>query len=296
LGVSDRLETVTLIYNKKLLDGPPPAQLSDLVSQNERIKKAHPGVTTILWDYKSSYYSWGILASAGGYVFAKNGPDYDLKNVGVANRGAVEGLSKIIALIQAGVLPKSVSYSTVEELMGQGKLAMMISGPWAWPNLVKNGIDFGVAPIPGVDQNVGRPFVGVTVAYLNRSSPNQDLTKEFLERYALTEEGLIAMYHAKPTGVPALISMYEELAKDNPLLRQLKASVEHGQVMPNIPQMGRFFSSVSGAHQIATEGRASAKRRFRKPRQTCETTNRSCETINAPHERFCRYFGMAHAI
>jgi hypothetical protein len=33
-----------------------------------------------------------------------------LKNMGVGNRGAVEGLSKIIALIQAGVLPKSVSY------------------------------------------------------------------------------------------------------------------------------------------------------------------------------------------
>jgi len=41
-------------------------------------------------------------------------------------------------------------------------------------------------------------------------------------------------------------------------LRQLKAAVEYGQVMPNIPQMGRFFSSVSGALQIATEDRASA--------------------------------------
>jgi maltose/maltodextrin transport system substrate-binding protein len=257
-GYPIALETVTLIYNKKLLDGPPPTQLSDLVSVNEKIKKEHPGVTTILWDYKNSYYSWGILASAGAYVFAKNGPDYDLKNAGVADRGAVEGLSKIIALIHAGVLPKSVSYSAVEDLMGQGKLAMMISGPWAWSNLIKNGIDFGVAPIPGVDENVGRPFVGVTVAYLNRSSPNQDLIKEFLESYALTEEGLTAMYHAKPTGVPALISVYEKLAKDDPLLRQLKAAVEYGQVMPNIPQMGRFFSSVSGALQIATEGRASA--------------------------------------
>jgi maltose/maltodextrin transport system substrate-binding protein len=257
-GYPIALETVTLIYNKKLLDGPPPTQLSDLVSVNEKIKKEHPGVTTILWDYKNSYYSWGILASAGAYVFAKNGPDYDLKNAGVADRGAVEGLSKIIALIHAGVLPKSVSYSAVEDLMGQGKLAMMISGPWAWSNLIKNGIDFGVAPIPGVDENLGRPFVGVTVAYLNRSSPNQDLIKEFLESYALTEEGLTAMYHAKPTGVPALISIYEKLAKDDPLLRQLKAAVEYGQVMPNIPQMGRFFSSVSGALQIATEGRASA--------------------------------------
>jgi maltose/maltodextrin transport system substrate-binding protein len=63
-----------------------------------------------------------------------------------------------------------------------------------------------VAPIPGVDENVGRPFVGVTVAYLNRSSPNQDLIKEFMERYALTEEGLTAIYDAKPTGIPALIS------------------------------------------------------------------------------------------
>jgi maltose/maltodextrin transport system substrate-binding protein len=257
-GYPIALETVTLIYNKKLLDGPPPTQLSELVSLNEKIKQQHPGVTAILWDYKSSYYSWGILASAGGYVFGKNGTDYDWKNVGVADVGAVKGLSKIIDLINAGVLPKSVSSGADEDLMGQGKLAMMISGPWAWSNLMKCGIDFGVAPIPGVDENVGRPFVGVTVAYLNRSSPNQDLIKEFLERYALTEEGLTAMYHAKPTGVPALISIYEKLAKDNPLLRQLKAAVQYGQVMPNIPQMGRFFSSVSGALQIATEDRASA--------------------------------------
>ena len=80
-----------------------------------------------------------------------------------------------------------------------------------------------------------------------------------MEHYALTEEALTAMYQAKPTGVPALISIYEKLAKDNPLLRQLHASVEYGQVMPNIPEMGRFFSSVSGALEIATEDRASAE-------------------------------------
>jgi maltose/maltodextrin transport system substrate-binding protein len=253
------LETVTLIYNKKLLDGPPPTQLSELVSLNEKIKQQHPGVTAILWDYKSSYYSWGILASAGGYVFGKNGTDYDLKNVGVADHGAVEGLSAIIDLINAGVLPKSVSSGADEDLMGQGKLAMMISGPWAWSNLMKCGIDFGVAPIPGVDKNVGRPFVGVTLAYLNRSSPNQDLAKDFLERYALTEEGLTAMYHAKPIGVPALISLYEKMGNDNPLLRQLKVSCDYGQIMPNIPQMGRYFTSVGAALQIATNGQASAQ-------------------------------------
>ena len=84
------METITLIYNKKLLDGPPPTELSELVSLNQTIKKQSPGVLTILWDYTSPYYSWGILASAGGYVFGNKGTDYDLKNVGVATGGAVE--------------------------------------------------------------------------------------------------------------------------------------------------------------------------------------------------------------
>jgi maltose/maltodextrin transport system substrate-binding protein len=258
-GYPIALETVTLIYNRKLLDVPPPTELSQLESVSQRIKMKHPAVTAILWDYKSAYYSWGILDSAGGYVFAKKGTNYDLNNVGVATPGSVEALSKIIALVHAGLLPKSVSYSTVEGMMGQEKVAMMISGPWAWANLRQRGIDFGVAPMPGVNGKLGRPFIGVMVAYCNRSSPNQDLAKEFLEHYLLTEDGLRAMNHAKPIGVPALISSYDRMAKDNGRLRELKTSVDYGEIMPNVPQMSRFFSSVSAALQIATTDRASAQ-------------------------------------
>jgi maltose/maltodextrin transport system substrate-binding protein len=220
-------------------------------------------VTTILWDYKNAYYSWGILASAGAYVFGKAGSDYDLNNVGVATPGAVKGLSAIVSLVRSGVLPKSVSYSDAERLMAQGKLVMMISGPWAWSNLMKSGIDFGLAPIPGAAESPGRPFVGVSVAYLNRSSPNRDLAIEFLENFALTEEGLTAMDHAKPLGVPALISLYDKLAENNPLLRQLKFAVDYGQIMPNIPEMGRFFTSVGVALRAATEGNASPEAALR---------------------------------
>ena len=130
------LETVTLIYNKNLLIGSPPAGLAQLRSISHKMKTRNPGVIPILWDYKSAYYSWGILASAGAYVFAKAGRDYDLHNIGVANRRAIQGLSEIIALVKAGVLPKSVSYGVTEELMSQGKLAMTISGPWAWSRII----------------------------------------------------------------------------------------------------------------------------------------------------------------
>ena len=258
-GYPIALETVTLIYNKKLLDGPPPTQLSQLAAIDQQIKRKHPGVITILWDPRSAYYSWGILASGGGYVFGRKGADYDLKNIGVATPGAVDALSKMVDLIQSGILPKTCSYSETEDLMGQEKLAMMISGPWAWSNLMKKGIDFGLGQIPGVNGKVGRPFVGVSAAYLNRSSPNHDLAKEFLEGYLITDEGLAAMDNAKPIGVPALVSFYKKVAQDNPRLRELKATVDYGQVMPNIPQMGRFFSSLGAALQLAADGRLPAR-------------------------------------
>ena len=41
---------------------------------------------------------------------------------------------------------------------------------------------------PGRGSERGSSLCRVTVAYLNRSSPNQDLIKEFMERYALIEE------------------------------------------------------------------------------------------------------------
>jgi maltose/maltodextrin transport system substrate-binding protein len=262
-GYPIALETITLIYNKKLLMGSPPTDLSELVSMNRLIQTRHRSVRTILWDYKSAYYSWGTLSSAGGYVFKRRGTNYDTKDIGVATPETIEGLSELVGLVRDGILPLGPVSGEGVELMARGKLAMMISGPWDWPNLVQNGIDFGLAPIPGIGGKLGRPFVGVSVAYRNRSSPNQDLAKEFLENYLLTDEGIEAMNRAKTIGVPALVSLYEKLARNDPRLQQLKLAVDHGQLMPNIPQMGRFFNAVGTALQIATEGHASAREALR---------------------------------
>jgi maltose/maltodextrin transport system substrate-binding protein len=249
-------EVVGLIYNRKLV-GDPPGQLSDLVAFNERFKQEHPNIASILWDYNSPYHSWGILASGGAYIYAKTPDGYDLKNVGVACPGAVDALKEIIKLIQAGVLPKMVSAgNTAKQLMAQGKLAMMISGPWDWPDLMKNGIDFGVAPIPGIDGKPGKAFVGVSVAYLNRSSPNHDLAKEMLENCLVTDDTLAAANRVKPIGIPALKSLYKQLSANNDLLREMKVCADDGEVMPNIPQMGRFWTAMSSALQIATLGQA----------------------------------------
>ncbi|MBV9299225.1 MAG: extracellular solute-binding protein, partial [Verrucomicrobia bacterium] len=130
-GTPIAMETVTLIYNKQLFDGPTPIHLSGVKSVNKVIKAKHPHVAMILWGFNSAYYSWGILARGGGYVFSASGNHYNAKDVGVANSGAVEELCQILALIQAGILPKSITCSRVKSEICRGKAAMIISGSWA---------------------------------------------------------------------------------------------------------------------------------------------------------------------
>jgi len=251
------LEAVSLIYNKKYVTGNPPAQLSEISAFAKELKTKSPNVVAVLWDYDTPYFTWPFLASGGGYPFKAVAGSYDTKDIGVANEGAVKGLKEVVDLITAGIMPKGASYSVMEQKMNSGELAMMISGPWAWANLRKNGIDFGLAPLPGVGGNPGKPFVGVLTALTNRSTPNADLAAQFIEKYVCTADGLKIIDADVPIGVPALKSLYDEMAAKNPLIKVTYDNAQNGVVMPNIPQMGKFWSSMASAFQIATNGQAS---------------------------------------
>jgi maltose/maltodextrin transport system substrate-binding protein len=251
------LEAVSLIYNKKYVAGKPPAQLSQIPALAKELKAKSPNVIPILWDYNTPYFTWPFLASGGGYPFKVAEGGYDTKDIGVANDGAVKGLKEVVDLINAGIMPKGASYSVMEQKMNGGELAMMISGPWAWANLRKSGIDFGLAPVPGVDGKPGKPFVGVLTALINRSTSNADLAAQFLEKYVCTAEGLKTIDADVPIGVPALQSLYDEMAAQNPLIKVTYDNAQNGVVMPNIPEMGKFWSSMASAFQIATNGQAS---------------------------------------
>ena len=251
------LECVSLIYNKKLVTESPPDQLSEFPAFNRKLQAARPGAIAIMWDYTSPYFSFPFLASAGAYVFKRSKGGYNVNDVGVANAGAVKGLQAIIQLINEGVLPKGSTQSVMEEKMSSGVLAAMVNGPWVWSDLRKSGIDFGLAPLPGLEGKPGRPFVGVLTALINRSSPNDDFAIEFLEKYVCTANGLKAIDADSPLGIPALKALADQMSDKNPLIKVTYENALNGIVMPNIPQMGKFWSSMKAALEVATSGRAS---------------------------------------
>ncbi len=256
-GYPMALECISLIYNKKLVTGEPPTQLADFAEFGKELKSKNPKAIAIMWDYNVPYFSWPYLASAGAYSFKQTETGWDPNETGVDTPGAVEGLTAIVDLIKEGVLPKGSTQSVMDEKMIAGELATAVNGPWSWANLHKGGVDFGVAPVPGVDGNPGKPFVGVFSALINRSSPNKDLAVLFLETYVITTDGLKKIDADAPLGVPSVEVLAEEMSAKSELIKGTYENAKNGVVMPNIPQMGRFWTSMEAAFKIATSGNAS---------------------------------------
>ncbi len=70
-------------------------------------------------------------------------------------------------------------YSIAEAAFNKGETAMTINGPWAWTNIDKSKINYGVTLLPTFNGKPSKPFVGVLSAGINAASPNKELAKEF---------------------------------------------------------------------------------------------------------------------
>lgn len=255
-GYPYSIEAISLVYNKALVKTPPKT-FEDVLALDKQLQPQ--GKRAILWDYTNTYFTWPLLAAGGGYAF-KQKPDgtYDGTDVGVNNAGAVAGVELLNKLLREKYMPLESGYAEMEGAMAQGKIAMMINGPWSWDNLKKANIDFGVAKIPMVGGKKAAPFVGVKGAMISKASPNRDLAVEFIENHMLTPKGLKTLNEAESIAVPASKAYFDEV-KANPNIAATMASAQDGAPMPNNPEMGRFWSAMVSALGNVMDGRQSPK-------------------------------------
>lgn len=242
------VEAIALIYNKDLVDAPP-ATFEEI--KDMPVKK--DGVTKIMWDYNNTYFTFPLLAANGGYAFVKKDGSYDGKDTGVNNEGAVQGATELKKLIDDGVMPAGVDYGVMDGAMNKGEVAMVINGPWSWGNFKTSGINFGVAPLPSVGGKPSIPFIGVTSFAINAASPNQDLAKELIENYILTDDGLNAWNANGNLGALADKSVGETQSSD-PNVKVTLENAAMGIPMPSNPEMGAFWSAMGPALGNITSG------------------------------------------
>ena len=252
-GYPVAVEAISLIYNKALLPTPPKT-FEEIATIDETLKK--DGKRAIMWAYDVPYFTYPLVAANGGYAFKKTATGYDVRDTGLNNAGAKIGVAYIADLIKSGHLAKGIDYGVMEAKFNKGDVAMMISGPWAWSNLDKSGIKYGIALLPTLKGKPAKAFVGVMGATINAASPNKDLATEFIENYLLTDQGLAKVNADKPLGAVALKSFQKTLESDE----RVKATMDNarnGEPMPSVPEMNSFWSAFETALKNVTSGRQS---------------------------------------
>ena len=249
------IEAIGLVYNKALVTTPP-ATFDELIALDKAL--AARGKKAILWDYNKSFFSWPLLAGPGGHVFGRDAQgNLNPADIGVANAGALKGAQMLDRLLREGVMAKGARYAEMEAGFARGEVAMMLTGPWAWDNAKKAGIDFGVAAIPAVVP--GRPskaFVGVLGCMIAAPSKVKDLAREFIEHHLLQVDSLKTISADVPLGTPANKAYFAELASQAHIAATM-ANALAGEPIPNIPEMGRFWPAMDAALEAITNGRQS---------------------------------------
>jgi maltose/maltodextrin transport system substrate-binding protein len=246
------IEAVGLIYNKALVTAPP-RSFDDVIKLDKTL--AAQGKKAILWDYNKSFFSWPLLAGAGGFVFGRDDKGgLDARQVGINTAGAVEAAEMLRGLVSNGQMPRGANYADMEGGFSRGEVALMISGPWAWDNVRRSKIDFGVAPVPGLPGRPAKVFVGVLGCMITAPSKVKDIAREFIENHLLRVDGLKLVSADVPLGTPANKAYYGELASD-PNIRATMENARAGVLLPNIPETGRFWTAMDAALEAITAGR-----------------------------------------
>jgi maltose/maltodextrin transport system substrate-binding protein len=251
------IEAVGLIVNRALVKTPP-ATFDDVIAIDKAL--AAQGKKAILWDYNKSFFTWPMLAGAGGEIFGRTAAgELDPSTVGVNTAGAVAGAKMLARLIEEGHMPRGARYAEMEAGFARGEIAMMITGPWAWDNARKANIDFMVAPIPAVIAGKpSKPFVGVLGCMIAAPSKVKDIAREFIENHLLRVDSLKIISANVPLGTPANKAYYAELSAD----ANIRATMENarlGEPLPNIPEVGKFWPAMDAALEAITQGRQSPK-------------------------------------
>ena len=250
------IEANGLIYNKALVPRPP-ATFDEVIALDRQL--APQGKRAILWGYNQSFYTWAVFAGAGAFIFGRDAAgEPDPRVVGVNNAGGLAAAQMLDRLLRDGHMPRGARYAEMDAAFNRGQVAMIISGPWAWDNARKSGIDFGVAPIPRIGAQPSKPFVGVLGCMISAASRQRDIAREFIEHHLLKVESLKLIAADVPLGVPANKAYFQELRAD-PRIAATMANALAGEPIPVIPEMGRFFPAMDAALEAMTSGRQSPK-------------------------------------
>ncbi|OJH42287.1 extracellular solute-binding protein [Cystobacter ferrugineus] len=241
-GLPLNYKSITLIYNKKLVPTPPKTS-GELVTMAKKITDKKAGRFGLAYAYGDFYYHAALMNGFGGGVFGADGaPTMNSP----ANVKAADQLLKWMD--KDGILPAEPTTALITSLFNEGKAGMVFSGPWFLGEIAK-GVDYGLAPLPTLDEAGGkpmRPWTTVEGVYVAAPSKNKDAAFELAKFLTSTEGAKVLALEGRQSPANQAVYSDPKVAADAQL-KAFRAQVDTAVPMPNVPEMSMVWGHATSA-------------------------------------------------
>ncbi len=248
-GVPQVTDSLALLYNKKLFQqaGITSAPTTwDEVAQDAKLLKSKAKVDGIFLN-PQGYFLLPFMYGEGGDMV-----DTDAKQIVVNSDANVKGVSKAAELIKSGASvkpPASDAYPAMMTAFTEGKVGMIINGPWEVNN-IRNAETFGgienlgIAPVPSGSKTAGAPVGGHNyVVWSGMDDSKADAAVAFID--FMNSADSQAFLADKLGLLPTRKSTYEiSSVANNPVISAFKPVVDAAVARPWIPEGGQFFAAL----------------------------------------------------
>ena len=252
-GLPINYKMPTLIYNKDLVKVPPKTS-GEMVKIAKTLTNAGSGRYGLAYWYTNFYFHSALMNAFGGAVFDREG------KLVINSPATVASLNQMMAWYKTdGILPTEPSEALIASMFNEGKVAMVINGPWFVGDIDKK-INVGLAPLPMLDaaKKPMRPWMTIEGAYVAASSTKKELAYE-LAKYLTTEEaGLVLALEGRQLHTNKAIYANPKVSAD-PVLKAFREQLDNAEPMPNRPEMTMVWTPATTAMNKIVKGNASVE-------------------------------------
>lgn len=244
-------KVITMIYNKKLVPKPPRTS-GEMAALAKKLTNAGSGRFGLAYAYNDFYYHAALMNGFGGGVFDGRKPTLN-------SPPDVKAAEALVNWLGQGFLPAEPSTALITALFNQGKAPIVFSGPWFLGEI--SGVDFGLAPLPTLDEAGGkpmRPWITVEGVYVAAPSKNKDAAYEFAKFVTDTPAAKTLALEGRQSPANKAVYSDAQVAGD-PILKAFRQQVDVGVPMPNLPEMTMVWTPATTAMNTIVKKAATPK-------------------------------------
>ena len=241
------MKTIVLFYNKDLVETPVDTW-ADMKAFAKEFNDPAQNKFACLWQAIEPYYAHGFL---GGYGYDLFGPTHDdPQQLGWNTPEAAEGLAFYKTLHDEvyPVASADATWDAMNTMFSAGEAPYVITGPWSIADFTKAGVNFGIAPLPKMD-NGQRPKTLSTVDTVCVSSfTKYPIASMLLAQFISSDpDALELLYTTKNELSASIVGQKLDFYASDPYMSSIAVAVNDALPQPYFPEMSNVWSPYQKA-------------------------------------------------